>query len=70
MPKDSLYDWCVEQKGIMEKSLKDYMSGRWKTGEIKSDGTLEDQTESIKLDLQKRIGDLSQIIAAYGKRDD
>jgi hypothetical protein len=67
--KDSLYDWCVEQKEIMEKSLKDYMSGRWKIGEVKSDGSLEDQTEATKTDLKTRIGHLGRIIAAYGKRD-
>jgi hypothetical protein len=68
--KDSLYEWCVEQKAIMEKSLGDYMSGRWKIGEVKSDGTLEDQTEATKVDLKRRVADLGRIIAAYGKRDE
>lgn len=68
-PKDSLYEWCIEQKEIMEKSLKDYMSGTWKIGEMKSDGTLEDQTQSTIADLKRRIADLGRIVAAYGKRD-
>lgn len=67
--KDTLYEWCVEQKKIMEKSLSDFMSGTWKIGEIKSDGTMEDQTEATKGDLRRRIADLGGIIAAYGKRD-
>ena len=66
---DTLYEWCVEQRDIMEKSLKNYMSGRWKIGEVKSDGSLEDQTEQTTADLKTRIANLAQIIAAYGKRD-
>ena len=68
--RDTLYEWCVEQKEIMEKALRDYMSGRWKIGEIKSDGSMEDQTEATKADLKRRIADLARIIAAYGKRDE
>jgi hypothetical protein len=68
--RDTLYEWCVEQKEIMEKSLRDYMSGRWKIGEIKSDGSMEDQTEATKIDLKRRIADLARVIAAYGKRDE
>ena len=67
--KDTLYEWCVEQKKSMEKSLKDYVSGRWKIGEIKSDGTMEDQTEATKADLKRRIADLARLIAAYGGRE-
>ncbi|OKO69372.1 hypothetical protein [Bradyrhizobium sp. AS23.2] len=67
--KDSLYEWCVEQKNIMEKSLSDYTSGTWKIGEIRADGSMEDQTEAIKADLIKRIADLARIIGAYEKRD-
>jgi hypothetical protein len=65
--KDTLYEWCVEQKKIMEKSLSDFMSGTWKVGEIKSDGSTEDQTEAAKAALTKRIADLSRIIAASGR---
>ena len=68
--RDDLYEWCIEQREIMEKSLKDYMSGHWKIGEVKSNGSMEDQTEATVVDLKRRIADLDRIIAAYRRRGD
>ena len=68
MPKkDSFYEWCLEQRAIMAKSLEAQQSGRWKTGEY-ADGRLTDQTQKISADLSTIIADLDAIIASYEER--
>ena len=67
MAKDTLYDWCIEQRAIMQDALEGYQDGSWKIGEV-IDGKMTDQTAEEIADLTSRIADLDNVIAGYAKR--